>query len=876
MKDLSKLSPMMQQYMEIKNKYPDHIVFFRLGDFYEMFFDDASLVAKELELTLTGRDCGLENRAPMCGVPHHSSEIYIKRLIDKGYRIAICEQTSDPASSKGIVDRDVVRIVTPGTLVESTMLDENKNNYVCSIYINGKSAGISFADMSTGSVHVFEKTGKTIQNDVVNEISRFLPSEILYNDEFLSCKEIYHFIRHHLPDCISVLCEEDNFKCGDNSIILNQFKDGQIDLAEFNEHSNAKSSLCALFTYIQETQKNTIQRFTEINFHKDDEFLVLDFAARRNLELTETIRNKERRGSLLWVLDKTKTSMGKRLLKTYIEQPLTNPAKILKRLDAVEELMDNPIILGEVMDDLTKVYDLERLMSRVVYGIATPRDVSSLAFTARKLPLIKEKLSEFKVALLKEINGNISPLDDIRVLIENSIVEEPPANFKDGGVIKEGFNDELDSLRHIVTNGKEFLSEIEEDERKKTGIKNLKVGYNRVFGYFIEVSKSNIENVPDTYVRKQTLTNAERYITDELKEIETKIIGAKDKSLTLEAEIFAEIKKYIASSLLEVQETAAAIATLDVLCSFAIVSMSNGYHRPDITLDNKIDIKDGRHPVVEAMQTDEIFVPNDTYIDTASCKMIILTGPNMAGKSTYMRQVALIVLMAQLGCFVPAESARIGIVDRIFTRIGASDDLTAGQSTFMVEMSEVADILRYATKRSLVILDEIGRGTSTFDGISIAHAVAEYIATSRRLGCKTLFATHYHELISLEHEIDGIKNFSVAVSKKGSDEGDDDTIKFLRKIVPGGVDDSYGIEVSKLAGIPNSVINRAKELLADMERSSKLKTQDTIRKAVQDDAQIDFNTLQKNKVINSLKALNINELTEDEAKDLLHEIANLS
>ena len=487
-----------------------------------------------------------------------------------------------------------------------------------------------------------------------------------------------------------------------------------------------------------------------------------------------------------------------------------------------------------------------------------------------------EQLSIFEVALLKEINSNLSPLDDIRVLIENSIVDEPPANLKDGGVLKDGFNKELDSLRHIVTNGKEFLSEIEEDERKKTGIKNLKVGYNRVFGYFIEVSKSNIGNVPDTYVRKQTLTNAERYITDELKEIETKIIGAKDKSLTLEAEIFAEIKKYIAASLLEVQETAAAIAMLDVLCSFATVSLNNDYHRPDITLDNTIDIKDGRHPVVEAMQTDEIFVPNDTYIDTASCKMIILTGPNMAGKSTYMRQVALIVLMAQLGCFVPAKSARIGIVDRIFTRIGASDDLTAGQSTFMVEMSEVADILKYATKRSLVILDEIGRGTSTFDGISIAHAVAEHIATSRRLGCKTLFATHYHELISLEHEIDGVKNFSVAVSKKANVDGNDDTIKFLRKIVPGGVDDSYGIEVSKLAGIPNSVINRAKELLVDMERSSKLKTWDTIKKAMQDDTQIDFNTLQQNKMINSLKGLNIDELTEDEAKNLLHEIANLS
>ncbi len=867
--DRSKISPMMRQYFEVKDKYKECVLFFRLGDFYEMFFDDAVMVSKILELTLTGRDCGLEERAPMCGVPYHSADMYIKRLIDAGHRVAVCEQLTDPAETKGIVVRDVVRVVTPGTLTDSSMLDDGKNNYICSVYYNEseKVCAVASADISTGdaSLAVFE--GKSLEADVINELSRCSPAEIIFTQGFLSLKSVADFIKVRLQ-CTVTLRDDECFDVSRGRILLTQvFGVRNVTELGISEDGADCAAASGLFEYINDTQKTSVSRFTAIELLSGDAFMGLDLNARRNLELTETLRNKEKKGSLLWVLDSTKTSMGRRMLKNWIEQPLKSPARIIERLDAVETLYRKSVILTDITDLLDRVYDLERLMTKVMYKTANPRDLKSLSATALQLPLIKkelEKLSESK--LLARYNSEISELTELVQLVENAIMEEPPVSVKDGGIIKEGFNEELDNLRHVMNNGKEIIEEIAERERESTGIKNLKIGFNRVFGYYIEVTRSYYDLIPDGYIRKQTLANCERFITEELKNAENTILGAKDKALSLEADIFAEVRDFLATKLESVQKTAAAVAAIDVLCSFANVSLRNQYVKPDISIDGAIDIKAGRHPVVELMLRDEMFVPNDVYIDTKSSRMSIITGPNMSGKSTYMRQTALIVLMAQIGCFVPADSAKISVVDKIFTRVGASDDLTAGQSTFMVEMSEVSDILKNATPESLVILDEVGRGTSTFDGVSIARAVAEHICTNKKLSCKTLFATHYHELIGLENELEGVKNYSIAVNKHGG------TIRFLRKIVRGGVDESYGVDVAKLAGLPSKVVNRARELLEEMERNH---AQEKTAVRPDTEGQISFGEVSRESALDMLEKTNIDELTDAECRELLRDMLEI-
>jgi DNA mismatch repair protein MutS len=844
-----KLTPMMQQYHAVKSQYKDHILFFRLGDFYEMFDSDAIIASRELELTLTARA-----DTPMCGVPHHSSQNYIKRLIDKGYKVAICEQTTDPALSKGLVEREVVRVVTPGTVIEDIMLDEGRNNYIACLFVEKKTAGLVFADISTGEMSVLEKTGSKMQSEIIAELSRCAPSEFVFNSEVLSLNEVSHFVKNRLMGCVGELLEEYRFQMN-ASLLCEQFQTEDIDA--LSQYPCAYKAVCAVLSYFRETQKSAVKRFVKLDIQGNGAFLSLGLNARRNLELTETMRNKEQKGSLLWVLDKTRTSMGKRRLKQWIEQPLTNIKDILKRLDAVEDFMKNITALGDFCSLLNAVYDLERLMTRIVYKAASPRDVYALGKTCAVLPQLKEALSCFKASYIKELNEKISPLEDIANLVQNAICDNPPMSIKDGGCIRDGFHQELDRLRKISAGGKDLLAELEQREREATGIKNLKVGYNRVFGYYIEVSKGNIPLVPDTYIRKQTLTNGERYLTQELKDIEGEILGANDRILALESEIFTEIREFITAKLNEIQETAQAVSVLDVLSSFANVAIENNYTRPEITLESVIEIHSGRHPVLEKMLSDSVFTPNDTYLDTKENRLIILTGPNMSGKSTYMRQVAIITLMAQMGCFVPAKSARIGVVDKIFTRVGASDDLSSGQSTFMVEMTEVAEILQNATKNSLVILDEIGRGTSTFDGISIAKAVSLHI--NSKIGCKTLFATHYHELIELEQLQSGIRNFSIAVSKRG------DEIRFLHKIVEGGTDDSYGIEVARLAGLPKSVLEQAKQELSQMEETVKAKRISSFLKEQDERTQFDFSTLNEQRIINELRQMDINSISPLEA-----------
>lgn len=867
--DRSKISPMMQQYFEVKDKYKDCILFFRLGDFYEMFFDDAIVVSKALELTLTGRDCGLDERAPMCGIPYHSADIYIKRLIDMGKKVAVCEQLTDPAETKGIVVRDVIRVVTPGTLTESSMLDDSENNYICSIFYDEESAScaVASADISTGEADLSLFEGKDLEAAVINELSRCKPAEVIFPESFLALKSVADFIKVRLQ-CAVTLRDNECFSPSERrSCVAEVF--GVKSMAELgiSEDGADCGALCGLFDYIRDTQKTSVSRFTSVTLLSGDAFMGLDLNARRNLELTETLRNKEKKGSLLWVLDSARTSMGRRMLKNWIEQPLKSPAKIIERLDAVDALYKKSVILADMGDLLDRTYDLERLMTKVMYKSANPRDIKSLSATALQLPLLKKELEKFPDSkLLSRYNANISDLSEIVRLVENAIMDEPPVSVKDGGVIKDGFNQELDELRHIMAHGKEIIDGIEQREREATGIKNLKIGFNRVFGYYLEVTRSYYDLIPDGWIRKQTLTNAERFITEELKNAENAILGAKDKALNLEADIFAEVRDYIATKLSEVQQTATAVAAVDVLCSFAEVSLRNQYVKPDISIDGTVDIKGGRHPVVELMLSDEIFVPNDTYIDTKSNRMSVITGPNMSGKSTYMRQTALIVLMAQIGCFVPADSAKISVVDKIFTRVGASDDLTAGQSTFMVEMSEVADILKNATPNSLVILDEVGRGTSTFDGVSIARAVAEHICTSKKLGCKTLFATHYHELIGLEDELEGVKNYSIAVNKHGG------TIRFLRKIVRGGIDESYGVDVAKLAGLPAKVISRAREILAEMESAHK---SEKTAAADNSSEQISFGSINREAALEMLERTNISELTDSECRELLKDMAEL-
>lgn len=868
--ELKKLSPMMRHYLEVKAQYSGHVIFYRLGDFYEMFFDDAVTVSEALGLTLTGRDCGLDERAPMCGVPHHASEVYIKKLVDLGYSVAICEQTADPATCKGMVPREVVRVVTPGTLIDSSMLDESVNNFLACVYLSeeGGSAGLCFADVSTGEVHLFAFEGKKLRDPVINELSRFDPAEILMNAHAADDKDLNEFISLRLKARSQMLSDEDFLLVKHIHEVIPQITEDTFNSIRdrISVFSAEESALCGLFTYIFRTQKQLVGRFSDVRLHEGDMMMTIGYTARKNLELTETLRSKEKKGSLLGVLDNTRTSMGKRMLRAMIEQPLINPARIIERLDAVEQLVDSPVELSELQEALRGAYDLERLMTKVMFKRANPKDLIALMMTAQRLPVIKDLLSGFSAKLIASNNENISTLSDMAQLIENAIVDEPPVNVKDGEVIRDGFNEQLDELRGIRGGGKQIIEDIAEREREKTGIKNLKVGYNRVFGYYIEVTKSYYDLVPDTYIRKQTLANCERFITQELKDAENTILGANDKILSLEQEIFAEIVDFTATKVKQVQQTANAIALTDVLCSFAAAALSNNYTKPEITVDGVIEIKKGRHPVVELLQQNEVFVPNDTYLDLTANRMAIVTGPNMSGKSTYMRQTALICLMAQIGCFVPAEHARLSVVDQIFTRIGASDDLTAGQSTFMVEMSEVADIVKHATKNSLVILDEVGRGTSTFDGISIARSVAEYIVGHKGLGCKTLFATHYHELIALEDELDGVVNYSVAVKKQGSD------IKFLRKIVRGGADESYGIEVAKLAGLPRKIITRADELLEELEQANREKLEALASK---EESQVSFDRLADQLILNRLRKTDIDEMSDSELRAFISEIISL-
>ncbi len=857
-----KVSPMLAQYLKIKEKYKDYVVFFRLGDFYEMFYDEAEKISRELELTLTAR-AGV----PMCGVPYHACEVYLKKLIEKGYKVALCEQMQDPSTVKGLVERDVIRLVTPGTLYEDSMLDESRNNYISCFYAKDDACGMVFADISTGEFHIIEKRGAALCQDIQNELSRYIPSEILFNEHFLDFQEVHDFIQVRIERATGELFEEERFEELSREELSRQYFGGNTYDDELSKLPLAAKALYAVFRYINETQKAEIKRSVKLFTHFGDDYMSLPITTRRNLELTETMRGKEKKGSLLWVLDRTKTAMGRRKLRRFIEQPLLNPAVILQRLEAVDKLFSDYTFREDIREALGGIYDLERLITRIVYRAATPRDVMALGCTCERIPALKELLSDGRSALLRKLNLEISELSDIAALVKNAIKEDPPALMKDGGYINDGFNAELDRLRDITRGGKNILEEIEAREREATGIKNLRVRYNRVFGYYIEVSKGNISLVPEHYIRKQTLTNGERYITEELKQIENEILGANDKILALESEIFAEVREFIAQRLEAVQETAEAIAYLDVLQSYATAAVENDYVKPDISLENVLEIHDGRHPVIEKIRNDVLFTPNSTVLDTDKSRMHIITGPNMAGKSTYMRQVALIALMAQIGCFVPAKSARIGIVDSIFTRVGASDDLAAGQSTFMVEMNEVAEILKGATKKSLVILDEIGRGTSTFDGISIAKSVAEYI--NGKIGCKTLFATHYHELVSLEKENEGIRNFSVAVTKKGDD------IKFLHKIVEGGTDNSYGIEVAKLAGLPSKVIEAAKKTLKSMELDSKIDLEKQLEEEESLDSVYDFSALARKNAIQMIQNLDMDDMTPREAFNRLEEIKKM-
>ncbi|HIY33778.1 MAG TPA: DNA mismatch repair protein MutS [Candidatus Eubacterium faecigallinarum] len=860
---------MMVQYFQIKAQYEDAILFFRLGDFYEMFFEDAKIASQELDLVLTGRDCGQEERAPMCGVPFHSADSYIAKLVSRGYKVAICEQMEDPATVKGLVKRDVIRIITPGTVIESNMLDDGSNNYLCAVFTGDKDTGVCFADVSTGEFHITVLDGDDVENKLVNQLSTYAPRELIVNSKTLDFKQIERFAKK-LSASVEVL-DDDKFDFENaTSLIIETLKKEEISSLGIGHSKSAVSALGAVIGYLRETQKkNEIETPSEIDFYDEEQYMSLDISARRNLELTKSMMTGDKKHSLLWVIDKTKTAMGKRMIKSWLERPLMSIPKIVKRQNAVGELADNPKMRDSVRECLVGINDIERLMTRIVYGTANAKELKSLQYTIEKLPLVKNALSEASSALLKDIFGGIDLLEDVKSLIDKAIVDEPPFSVREGGLIKSGYNSEIDELKSIMTDGAGVIASIESEQRELTGIPKLKVGYNRVFGYYIEVSNSYKDMVPDTYVRKQTLTNCERYITQELKELEGRIIGAKDRSVALEYEVFSGVRNTVAQEVERLQQTAKKLASLDVLASLAEVAVSNNYVCPVISNDGKIEIKDGRHPVVEALLEDAPFVPNDTVLDRDDNRCAIITGPNMAGKSTYMRQIALITLLAQIGSFVPAKSAKIGIVDAIFTRVGASDDLATGQSTFMVEMNEVAAILKNATPASLIILDEIGRGTSTFDGMSIARAVLEFVCKKKTLGAKTLFATHYHELTAMEGLIDGVKNYSIAVKKRGDD------ITFLRRIVVGGADQSFGIEVAKLAGVPDSVVKRAKVILRELEANAvkiEFKADDSVIEEDENDIQYNFTANGRQEIFEILKALDVNTITPIEAMQTLYDL----
>ena len=861
-------SPMMQRYLETKEQYKDCILFYRLGDFYEMFFDDAITAARELEITLTGKDCGQEERAPMAGVPHHAAEMYISRLIAKGYKVAICEQLEDPKTAKGIVKRGVIRVVTPGTIVESNMLEERKNNYIMSIFKSGIYFGISVCDISTGEFYAAEIKDNNNFPQLLDEIARYSPSELVINSNLADCTEEMSKIRERFSTYITRF--QDKFFDSKPDIIKLRFNlvdTNQKPIENIEERSFAVASINALIEYIEQTQMTSLDHINKITVYQISKYMSLDINARRNLEITEKMRDKSKKGTLLWVLDKTSTSMGGRHLRRWLNDPLIDTLEINRRLEAVKELKENVMLRGDVIDNLKKVYDIERLAGKMAYGNANARDMITLKNSLARLPEVKSVLQTTESPMLKDIYDNLDELQDIYELIEKSIVDDPPMTVKDGGIIKLGYNEEVDKLKTATTEGKNWIIQLEADEKEKTGIKNLKVGFNKVFGYFIEVTKSNLDQVPERYVRKQTLTNAERYITEELKNLENQILGAEEKVVSLEYDLFTKIREEIAKNIVRLQKTATMISTLDVLASFAQVAEDMNYCMPQVDNSGIIDIKGGRHPVIEKMLGTGEFVENDTYLDKDENRLSIITGPNMAGKSTYMRQVALITLMAQVGSFVPAEEAKIGVVDKIFTRVGASDDLSMGQSTFMVEMMEVATILKEATPNSLVILDEIGRGTSTYDGLSIAWAVAEYIANKEKCGAKTLFATHYHELTELEEKIEGVKNYSIAVKEKGED------IIFLRKIVRGGTDESYGIHVARLAGVPKLVTEEANKILKSLERKNILTGKKEEKKdKKQVEGQFDMYNFKLAEIAHEIDKINLNELTPIDALNTLVKI----
>ena len=856
-------TPMMKQYLAIKEQHPDCLLFFRLGDFYEMFNEDAKVGSRELELTLTTRDRNKpeEERTPMCGVPYHSAESYIARLIAKGYKVAICEQMEDPALAKGIVERDIIRIVTPGTVIDSSMLDEGRNNFICAIYVDSLAAGLSFCDMSTGECFATSFAGSGLTDHLINELGRFNPREAVLSDGAYSDEALVEFLR----DRLNCRCEnggEARFR-PDVAIPMadKQFRK-RVNVPERNEQE-AVMAAGALLSYLYETQKTDLSHLSTLNFYSGGQFMELDLTARRNLELTETLRSKEKKGSLLWVLDKTRTAMGRRLIRTWLERPLLSPVQINRRLGAVQELVEDSIGREEIILCLKEITDLERLIGRIVYGTAGGRDLVALARGLDKLPTLQRLMDECSSALLVALRQELDGLPDLCQTLFNAIVDDPPFTVRDGGIIRRGWNAEVDRLHDLLENGNQLLAGIEAREKERTGIKNLKVRFNKVFGYYIEVSKSNYDLVPDDYIRKQTLVNCERFITQELKDLEHEILSAQDRVTALEYELFCQLRQQCADRVAEIQRTAGAVAQVDVLASFAAVASANRYCRPEVDLSDKLEITEGRHPVVEQMLKDSLFVPNDTIMDGGENLLAIITGPNMAGKSTYMRQVALITLMAQVGSFVPAKAAHVGIVDRVFTRIGASDDLSAGASTFMVEMNEVAELLKNATSKSLLILDEIGRGTSTYDGMAIARAVLEYCADKKRLGCKTLFATHYHELTVLEGQLPGVKNYNIAAKKKKDD------IIFLRKIVPGGADQSYGIEVAQLAGVPSRVIDRARDILDELREQGWVPNAPA---AAPVEEQISLGDMGSAEVAEILRRTSVETLTPIEAMNLLYEL----
>ena len=861
---MAELSPMMKQYFEIKEKNKDCILFYRLGDFYEMFYEDAILASRELELTLTGRDCGQEERAPMCGVPFHSCEGYIAKLVSKGYKVAICEQTEDPKAAKGLVKRDIIRVITPGTVMEQSMLDESRNNYICSMYSSDKKIGICFCDISTGELYATDISGRDYYRILTNQLASYSPREILFGGDIINLKQLPEFIKSKLSAGVEML-DDDKFELSLCRETVEQQFPGEMHL--ISDKPVVISSVGALINYLRETQMSGLERINHLEIYNESQYMRLDYNTQRNLELTQTMLSKTKRGSLLWVIDKTKTAMGKRLIRSWLDHPLMNISKINNRQSAVEELVNDTVLRLELTATLSGIYDIERIMTKIVYGSANARDLRSLCSAITDLPQISDLISGCQSSYMRMIYKDLDLLDDIHSLIDSAIVDDPPFSVREGGMIREGYNKELDIVNSDMNNSKDILSQIEAQEREKTGIPKLKIGYNRVYGYFLEVTNFYKNLVPDTYIRKQTLTGSERYITPDLKDLESRILGAKDRAIAMEYTLFETIRTTVSDNLERIQNTAKALATLDALTSLANVASDNRYVRPEVNQSTAIVIKDSRHPVVELLLRDSSFVPNDVNLDTKGERVDIITGPNMAGKSTYMRQIALIVLMAQMGSFVPASSAKIGIVDSIFTRVGASDDLASGQSTFMVEMNEVANIVKNATSKSLLILDEIGRGTSTFDGMSIARAVLEYCADKKKLGAKTLFATHYHELSVMEQLLDGVKNYSIAVKKRGDD------ITFLRRIVPGGADDSYGIEVAKLAGVPNTIINRAKEILADLESG---KAETIIEKVnVNEDTQLSLMGVASSPVIDKLKSVDLNTLTPIEAMNLLYELKNM-